>query len=132
MFLLMLTFFIYPSNFAIETMRTGLFSQTAIDPIMAMMDFMGFAGGLLFSRTKSAAKTFVWLIAPSAFLISYCLLLFTGCSWGILLVSAMIGFANGAGVSYIITKATAKAGKRGNNCHALVVNGPSWPGFSLP
>ena len=111
MFLLMLTFFIYPSNFAIETMRTGLFSQTAIGPIMAMMELIGFAGGLLFSRIKSATKTFGWLIAPSAFLISYCLLLFTGCSWGLLLGSAMIGFANGAGVPYIITKATAKAGK---------------------
>jgi len=111
MFLLMLTFFIYPSNFAIETMRTGLFSQTAIGPIMAMMDLMGFAGGLLFSKIKSAAKTCGWLIAPSAFLISYSLLLFTACRPGILLGSAMIGFANGVGVPYIISKATAKAGK---------------------
>ena len=111
MFLLMLTFFIYPSNFAIETMRTGIFSQTAIGPIMAMMDLIGFAGGLFFSKIRNAAKTCGWLIAPSAFLISYCLLLFTGCAWGILLGSAMIGFANGVGVPYIISKASAKAGK---------------------
>ena len=111
MFLLMLTFFIYPSNFAIETMETGLFSQSAIGPIMAMMDLLGFAGGLLFSKIKGAAVTCGWLIAPSAFLISYGLLLFAVNVPGILFGSALIGFANGFGVPYIISKGSAKAGK---------------------
>ena len=66
MFLLMLTFFIYPSNFAIETMRTGLFSQTAIGPIMAMMDLMGFAGVSSFliacSSLQPAAREFFWVL----------------------------------------------------------------------
>lgn len=62
MFLLMLTFFIYPSNFAIETMKAGIFSQSAIGPIMAMMDLLGFAGGLLFSKIKGIAVTCGWLI----------------------------------------------------------------------
>lgn len=111
MFLLMLTFFIYPSNFAIETMKTGVLNQSAIGPIMAMMDLLGFAGGLIFSKAKGAAKACGWLIAPLAFLFSYCLLLFAVNVPGILSGSALIGFANGFGVPYIISKGAAKAGK---------------------
>ncbi len=111
MFLLMLTFFIYPSNFALETMKTGIFSQSSIGPIMAMMDLIGFVGGLIFSKVKGASAACSWLIAPLAFLISYSLLLYVVNAFGILSGSAMIGFANGFGVPYIISKASAKAGK---------------------
>lgn len=45
-FLLMFTFFVYPSVFAIETAKEGIIPQHYIAIIMAGMDFVAFFGGL--------------------------------------------------------------------------------------
>ena len=55
MFLLMSTFFIYPANFAMETISEGIIPQNYIAVIMAGMDFVAFCGGLLFVRAKRLA-----------------------------------------------------------------------------
>ncbi|MEE3394011.1 MAG: MFS transporter [Lachnospiraceae bacterium] len=49
MFFTMLTFFIYPANFAMETVQNGQISPAAIPFVMALMDLAGFIGGLLFA-----------------------------------------------------------------------------------
>ena len=46
MFLLMSAFFIYPANFALETVSEGIIPQNYIAVIMAGMDFIAFCGGL--------------------------------------------------------------------------------------
>ena len=46
MFILMSVFFIYPSNYAIETANDGFLSQQGIATVMALMDVVAFLGGL--------------------------------------------------------------------------------------
>ncbi len=111
MFLLMFTFFIYPANFALETSRSGVFSQALIAPIMAMMDLLGFAGGLAFSKIRAVLRSLSRFTAPVLFLLAYIFLGVIGGPAGILIGSALVGFANGCGVPYLISTASMKAGR---------------------
>ena len=111
MFLLMFTFFIYPANFALETSRSGVFSQALIAPIMAMMDLLGFAGGLAFSKIRSTLQGLSRFAAPVLFLLAYIFLGVISGPIGILIGSALVGFANGCGVPYLISTASMKAGR---------------------
>lgn len=111
MFLLMSTFFIYPANFAIETVSEGIIPQNYIAVIMAGMDFVAFCGGLLFVRAKTLLGGKTKFLSPFCFLIGYLLLAFVGGWAGTLLGSVFVGFANGAGIPYIMSEASLKAGK---------------------
>lgn len=111
MFLLMSIFFIYPANFAMETVSEGIIPQNYIAVIMASMDFIAFLGGLLFVSAKKALGGNTKFLAPVCFLAGY-LLLAAVCGWaGTLIGSVFIGFANGAGIPFIMTEASMKAGK---------------------
>ncbi len=111
MFLLMSTFFIYPANFALETVREGIIPQQYIAIIMAMMDFIALLGGLLFVRCRQLLRAKTRFLAPTLFLIGYLLLLYPGGWCGTLAGSAFIGFANGAGIPFIIAEASLRAGQ---------------------
>lgn len=111
MFLLMSVFFIYPSNFALETSAAGRINPHDIAIIMAGMDFIAFLGGLLFVRCKILLGSKTRFLAPLLFLCGYLLLALTDGWAGTLLGSACIGFANGAGIPYIISEASLRAGK---------------------
>ena len=111
MFLLMMIFFIYPANFAIETAKDGIISQHWIAVIMAFMDLVAFLGGLCFVHVKKLLRDKTLLFAPVLFLIGYLLLSLNLGVAGLLLGSAIIGFANGCGVPAIISEASQKAGK---------------------
>ena len=111
MFLLMSTFFIYPANFAMETVSEGIIPQNYIAVIMAGMDFVAFCGGLLFVRAKRLLGGKTKFLAPLCFLIGYLLLALLGGWTGTLLGSVFVGFANGAGIPYIMSEASMKAGK---------------------
>ena len=111
MFVMSFTFFVYPASFALECSRSGVISQNLIAPIMAMMDGFGFIGGLAFSRISVFPKKIIRLIAPILFVISYVLLALPNSVLGILSGSVFIGLANGIGVPFIMTTASAKAGK---------------------
>ena len=111
MFLLMSTFFLYPANFAMETTAEGVISQHYIAVIMAGMDFVAFCGGLLFVRAKVLLGAKTKFLAPLCFLIGYLLLALLGGWAGTLLGSVFVGFANGAGIPYIMSEASIKAGK---------------------
>ena len=111
MFLLMSTFFIYPANFALETVSEGIIPQHYIAVIMAGMDFVAFCGGLLFVRAKLLLGAKTKFLAPLCFLIGYLLLGLLGGWAGTLLGSIFVGFANGAGIPYIMSEASMKAGK---------------------
>lgn len=111
MFLLMSIFFIYPANFAMETAAEGIIPQNYIAVIMASMDFIAFLGGLLFVSAKKVLGPNTKFLAPVCFLAGYLLLAVAGGWAGTLIGSVFIGFANGAGIPFIMTEASIKAGK---------------------
>lgn len=111
MFFLMMTFFIYPANFAIETTAAGIIPQKFISVIMASMDLVAFFGGLAFYSIKKSMGHSTRLFAPVLFLAGYILLMIPGGWAGTLAGSFLIGFANGLGIPFIISSASQKAGK---------------------
>lgn len=111
MFFLMLTFFVYPSNFAIETTADGVIPQALISVIMAATDLVAFFGGLSFVRIKAHIGSATRVVAPLMFLFGYVLLAFMGGWIGTIVGSFLIGFANGLGIPYIISTASSKAGR---------------------
>lgn len=111
MFLLMSTFFLYPANFALETSGDGVIGQQYIAAIMAGADLVALFGGLLFVRIQGVLRGGTKVFAPLLFLVGYLLLTFLGGWAGTLLGSACIGFANGAGIPFLISEAARRAGK---------------------
>ena len=110
MFLLMTTFFLYPANFAMETVQDSVIPARYIASIMAGADLIAFFGGLLFVALKKICGRFARFLAPLLFLEGY-LLLLAGGWFGVLAGSACIGFATGVGVPFIIFEASVRAGK---------------------
>lgn len=110
-FLLMFTFFVNPSSFAIECAREGIIPQQAVTVIMACMDLIAFGGGLAFVHIKKRLGFSTKYIAPVLFLMGYLLLFFLGGWAGALLGSALIGFANGLGIPFIMSAASQRVGK---------------------
>lgn len=111
MFLLMTTFFLYPANFAMETVADSVIPAKYIAAIMAGADLIAFFGGLLFVVLKKLCGRFAKFLAPLLFLAGYLLLTFVGGWFGVLAGSACIGFANGVGIPFIIFEASVRAGK---------------------
>lgn len=111
MFFLMVIFFNYPANFAMESSRLGTVSEAAIPVIMAFGDVFGFLGGLAYPKLKTGLGRGTKIVAPLMFLVGYLLLQFWNAMPGILLGSFLIGAANGIGVPYFISTASAKAGR---------------------
>lgn len=111
MFFLMVIFFNYPANFAMESARLGTVPEGAIPVIMAVADVFGFLGGLAYPKLKNGLGRSTKAVAPLMFLVGYLLLQFWNAMPGILLGSFLIGAANGIGVPYFISTASAKAGK---------------------
>lgn len=111
MFLHMSVFFVYPANFAIETVKEGIVPAGMIAVIMAGMDLIAFVGGLLFVHTSRLLKQYMRFAAPLMFIVGYALIAFIGGWFGVITGSALIGFSNGIGVPFIMSEATIKAGK---------------------
>ena len=111
MFLLMMTFFLYPANFAIETLKEGVVGQQWIAVIMAFMDFVAFLGGLCFVKVKGAFGRRTMLVSPVLFLLGFLALALLHGWTGPVIGSIFVGFANGNGVPAIISEASQKAGK---------------------
>ena len=110
MFLLMVNFFNYPSNFALEVSKSGVVSSSLVPVIMAGMDIFGFLGGLLFPKCKTAMGNRSKYIAPVLFILGYIALQSAGGLLLTLIGSFIVGAANGIGVPYFISTASAKAG----------------------
>ena len=125
MFLLMSTFFIYPANFAMETVSEGIIPQNYIAVIMAGMDFVAFCGGLLFVRAKKLLKGNTRFLAPLCFLIGYLSLAFIGGWAGTLIGSIFVGFANGAGYPLYYVRGFSEGRKScGNHGYASDLSSP--------
>lgn len=76
MFFLMVIFFNYPANFAMESSRLGTVSKAAIPVIMALGDVFGFLGGLAYPKLKTGLGRNTKVVAPLMFLVGYLLLRF--------------------------------------------------------
>ena len=109
MFLIMVLFFIYPTNFAL-TASVNL-SEMNVTLTMVGLDVVAFLMGLVFGKLMDRFSSSMKYIAPLGFMAGY-LSLAAGNSVGLLLTgSALIGIANGIGVPYINTAGSTKAGK---------------------
>ena len=110
MVFLMMAFFVYPSCFAMETAAEGVVPTYLVAPIMAAIDLVGFAGGLLFARMSRALGSAARFVSPILFAAGY-LLLFAGGWLGALAGSTLVGLANGVGVPFIMSSASKQAGR---------------------
>ena len=110
MFLLMLIFFIFPTNFAIIASHQTALSPQAITIIMVGLDFVAFFVGLAFGHLMKAFRRAIKYFAPISFVLGYGLYL-PGNITSLLLGSALIGVAAGVGVPYLNTIASIKGGK---------------------
>ncbi|MBQ7895152.1 MAG: MFS transporter [Oscillospiraceae bacterium] len=111
MFVLMFSFFVFPSSFAIETIKEGIIEQKYISIIMAGMDLVAFAGGLSFVHIKKRMGLNTRFAAPAMFFAGYLCLFAIGGWGGALSGSVLVGFANGLGIPFLISTASRKAGK---------------------
>ena len=111
MFLIMSCFFIYPANYALETAAFDpMIPQSLIAVIMAFADVVAALGGFLFFRIMKTFRGWTKIVSPLIFLAGFVCLWFGGWA-GTLLGSALVGFANGAGVPFVISQGSLKAGK---------------------
>ena len=109
MFLVMILFFIYPTNFALTASAT--LSVTGITLVMMGLDVVAFLVGLVFGAMMKRFAAQMKYAAPLGFMAGY-LCLAAGPSLAMLLTgSAFIGIANGIGVPYLNTIGSVKAGK---------------------
>jgi len=111
MFLVMVIFFIYPTNFAIAASQCSSLSANAITFIMVGLDVIAFLAGLAFGRLVGLFPSRLKYFAPVLFLAGYLVMAIFPALWGLLAGSALIGLANGVGVPYLNTIASLKAGK---------------------
>ena len=110
MLLLMMIFFIFPTNFAIITSSQTTLSTESITIIMVGLDVVAFFTGLFFGQLMSAFRLIIKYFAPLFFLAGYGAFLLGSVS-SIILGAALIGIATGLGVPYLNTIASIKGGK---------------------
>ena len=110
MWLLMMIFFIFPTNFAVvATQQLGLRTEL-VTLIMVGLDVVAFFVGMVFGGVMNRFRQYVKYFAPIFFLLGYAAYLVPD----VLMVafgSAFIGIANGVGVPYLNTIASIKGGK---------------------
>ena len=109
MFLVMVLFFIYPTNFALTA--SGTLSEMGVTLTMVGLDVVAFLVGLCFGFLMKRFSAQIKYVAPLGFAAGYlCLAAGSSLVW-LLLGSAFIGIANGIGVPYLNTIGSVKAGK---------------------
>ena len=109
MFLVMILFFIYPTNFALTA--SGTLSEMGVTLTMVGLDVVAFLVGLCFGFLMKRFAAQMKYVAPLGFAAGFiCLAVGNSIVW-LLLGSAFIGVANGIGVPYLNTIGSVKAGK---------------------
>ena len=110
MLLLMIIFFVFPTNFAIVASQQQALSTEVITAIMVGLDVVAFFVGLAFGSLMNHFRQGIKYFAPLLFLLGYASYLVPSVSMAVL-GSAFIGMANGVGVPYLNTIASIKGGK---------------------
>jgi len=111
MLLVMVLFFIYPTNFAIIASQNGTIDSPTVTLIMVGLDVVAFAIGLGFGALMRRMPRRVKYIAPLGFMTGYAILALGTAMPFLVAGSALIGVANGVGVPYLNTIASIKGGK---------------------
>lgn len=110
MLLLMVLFFIFPTNFAITAQASTALTASQITLIMVGLDVVALAVGLCFGQLMQACRRGIKYFAPAGFLLGYACFAY-GCTVPWLLAGCCcIGIANGVGVPYLNTIASIKGG----------------------
>lgn len=109
MLLVMILFFIYPTNFALTA--SGTLSETGVTLTMVGLDVVAFLIGLCFGGLMKRFAPSIKYAAPLGFAAGYLCLAACGSIACLLAGSALIGIANGIGVPYLNTIGSVKAGK---------------------
>lgn len=110
MLLLMMIFFIFPTNFAVVATQQLELQTELITLIMVGLDVVAFFVGMVFGGVMNGFRQIVKYFAPTFFLIGYAAYLVPNVLM-VVLGSAFIGVANGVGVPYLNTIASIKGGK---------------------
>ncbi len=110
MLLLMMIFFIFPTNFAVVAHEQLGLSTELITAIMVGLDVVAFFVGMVFGDVMHHFRMGVKYFAPVFFLMGYAAYLLPSITM-LVLGSALIGIANGVGVPYLNTIASIKGGK---------------------
>ena len=110
MLLLMMIFFIFPTNFAVVAGKQLGLRTELITIIMVGLDVVAFFVGLVFGSVMHWFRKPVKYFAPLFFLLGYVAYLVPNI-WMVVLGSVFIGIANGVGVPYLNTIASIKGGK---------------------
>ncbi len=110
MLLLMMIFFIFPTNFAIVASQQQGLSTGLITVIMVGLDVVAFFVGLGFGSLMNRFRQSVKYFAPLLLLLGYVSYLVPTVAMAVL-GSAFIGMATGVGVPYLNTIASIKGGK---------------------
>lgn len=111
MLLLMMIFFIFPTNFAITAEKQTTLSVHEITVIMVGLDVVAFFVGMIFGRLMNVFRRGLKYFAPLFFLFGY--LSFSLAHGAALLIigAVFVGIANGVGVPYLNTIASIKGGR---------------------
>ena len=111
MYLQMLLFFIFPTNFAITASANEALTGNGITLIMVGLDVVAAIIGLFFGRMMGSMSRSMKYMAPVTFLLGY-LCYSLGVATPLLLAgSVLVGLANGIGMPYLNTIASIKGGK---------------------
>lgn len=111
MYLQMLLFFIFPTNFAITARANEALTGNDITFIMVGLDIIAAIVGVVFGWIMRNMGRIVKYMAPMTFLIGYFLFAMGNETVLLLLGSFFVGLANGIGMPYLNTIASIKGGK---------------------
>lgn len=111
MLLLMMIFFIYPTNFAITAEEQAGLSLTTTTLIMVGLDLVAFFAGMAFGQLMNIFREPMKYIAPVFFLIGYLFFAVSHSIMPLLIGAVFTGIANGVGVPYLNTIASIKGGR---------------------
>lgn len=111
MLLLMIIFFIFPTNFAIIAHRQMGLPVTVITIIMVGLDVVAFFVGLVFGGMMQWFRQPIKYFAPLLFLAGYLMFAVADSMAWLIAGSVAVGLANGVGVPYLNTIASIKGGR---------------------
>ena len=111
MLLLMICFFIFPTNFSAVCVKTTNLDPIAVTVIMVALDVVAALVGVVFGGMMRLFRLSVKYFAPMFFLLGYLCFALSQSLPSLLVGCLFIGIANGVGVPYLNTIASIKAGQ---------------------
>lgn len=111
MLLLMICFFVFPTNFSAICVKTTTLDPIAVTVIMVALDIVAALVGVVFGWMMTRFRKTVKYLSPICFLLGYLCFALSQSLTSLLAGCLFIGIANGIGVPYLNTIASIKAGQ---------------------